>query len=82
MADGSDADKIAAYNFVASQLTNLTKMTQVMVDLAKESGELMERGDVEGLVDKLVAIVADELKELDNYEEIIDRIVTRIDEIQ
>ena len=82
MADGSDADKIAAYNFVASQLTNLTKMTQVMVDLAKESGELMERGHVEGLVDKLVAIVADELKELDNYEEIIDRIVTRIDEIQ
>ena len=82
MADGSDADKIAAYNFVASQLTNLTKMTQVMVDLAKESGGLMERGDVEGLVDKLVAIVADELKELDNYEEIIDRIVSRIDEIQ
>ena len=53
-----------------------------MVKLAKESGELMERGDVEGLVDKLVAIVADELKELDNYETIIDSIVSRIDEIQ
>ena len=82
MSDGSDADKIAAYNFVASQLTNLTKMTETMVKLAKESGELMERGDVEGLVDKLVAIVADELKELDNYETIIDKIVSRIDEIQ
>jgi len=82
MSDGSDADKIAAYNFVASQLTNLTKMTETMVKLAKESGELMERGDVEGLVDKLVGIVASELKDLPDYEQIIDKIVSRIDEIQ
>ena len=78
MADGDDANKISAMNFVASQLVNLTKMTETLVKLSKESGELMERSDVEGLVDKLVIIVADELKGVAGYEQIIDKIVERI----
>jgi len=82
MADDNDADKIAAYNFVAVQLTALTKMTEIMVKLAKESGELMERGDVEAVVDGIVAIVSEELKSVPNYESIVDRIVTRIAEIE
>ena len=80
MADGSDADKIAAYNFVATQLQALTTMTETMVKLAKESGELMDRGEVEGFVDKIIGIVSEELRSVENYEAIIDRIVSRMDE--
>lgn len=82
MADDSDADKIAAYNFVAIQLLNLTKMTETMVKLAKESGELMERSDVETVVDGILTIVSDELKTVPDYEVIVDRIVSRIEEIE
>jgi len=80
MSDGSDADKISAYNFVATQLQALTKMTETMVKLAKESGELMDRGEVEGFVDKIINIVTDELRSVPDYESIVDRIVTRMDE--
>jgi hypothetical protein len=80
MSDGSDADKISAYNFCASQLQALTKMTETMVKLAKESGELMDRGEVEGFVDKIINIVTDELRSVPDYESIVDRIVTRMDE--
>jgi hypothetical protein len=82
MADDNDADKIAAYNFVAVQLAALTKMTETMVKLAKESGELMERGDVEKVVDGILDIVSEELKSVPDYESIVDRIVTRIEEIE
>jgi len=81
MAEGDDANKIAAYNFVAVQLASLTKMTETMVKLAKESGELMERNDVERIVDTLIGIVTDEIKHVDGYETIVDNIVSRIEEI-
>jgi hypothetical protein len=80
MSDGSDADKISAYNFVATQLQALTKMTETMVKLAKESGELMDRGEVEGFVDKIINIVTEELRSVPDYEGIVDRIVTRMEE--
>ncbi len=82
MADGGEADKIAAYNFVATQLSALTKMTETMVKLAKESGELMDRSEVESFVDSIVGIVADELTGINNYEQTIDSIVTRIEELE
>jgi len=82
MADGSDADKIAAYNFVATQLQALTKMTESMVKLAKESGELMDRSEVESFVDAIVGIVSDELAGIENSNLIIDQIVSRIEEIE
>ena len=81
MAGDSDAEKISAFTFVAAQLQALTKMTESLVKLAKESGELMERNEVEGLVDKLVSIVSEEIKDVEGYEGIIDKIVSRIQEI-
>lgn len=81
MAGDTDAEKISAYTFVATQLQSLSKMTETLVKLAKESGELMERNEVEGLIDKMVGIVADEVKDVEGYEGIIDAIVGRISEL-
>lgn len=81
MGDGSESDQISAYNFVAAQLLSLTKMTEVLVKLSKESGELMERGDVETYTDAVLNIVIEEIKMVPGFEAVIDRIVTRLDDI-
>jgi len=80
MGDGSDADQISAFNFVATQLAALTKMTETLVKLSKESGELMERSQVEAYTDSVLEIVIDELKSVPGFEAIVDRIVTRLDD--
>lgn len=82
MAEDTPADQIAAYNFVAQQLANLTKMTEIKVKLAKDSGELMERSEVEAYVDSVIDIVAEEIHGVPEFEKVIDRIVTRIEEIE
>lgn len=82
MAEDDPASHIAAYNFVASQLVNLTKMTEIMIKLSRESGDLMDRASVEAYVDAVMAIVTDEIKALPDFEPVIDRIVTRIEEIE
>ena len=81
MGDGSEVDQISAYNFVAAQLMSLTKMTEVLVKLAKESGELMERHQVEEYTDAVLNIVIEEIKAVPGFEAVIDRIVTRVDDI-
>ena len=81
MGDGSESDQISAYNFVAAQLLSLTKMTEVLVKLSKESGELMERGDVETYTDAVLNIVIEEIKVVPGFEAVIDRIVTRLEDI-
>jgi hypothetical protein len=79
MGDGSNADQISAFNFVATQLVNLTKMTETLVKLSKESGELMERSQVESYTDAVLNIVIDEIKGVPGFEQIVDRIVARLD---
>lgn len=81
MGDGSESDQISAYNFVAAQLLSLTKMTEVLVKLSKESGELMERGDVETYTDAVLNIVIEEIKVVPGFEAVIDRILTRLEDI-
>lgn len=79
MAD-SEAEKIVAYNFVATQLATLTKMTESMVKLQREAGDLLEKSQVEEFVDRVVQVVSEELSDLPNSEEIVDKIVSRLEE--
>lgn len=78
MAADDDASQISAFNFVAMQLVNLTKMTEVVVKLSKDSGALMEKSKVDDFVDKVIEIVSEELSSLPNHHEIVDRIVDRL----
>lgn len=75
----SKAEKITAYNFVTQQLATLTKMTESLVKLQRESGELMERSEVEAFVDRVIQVVSEELQGIDGFEEIVDRIVSRLE---
>lgn len=81
MAGDSPAEQITAFNFVAAQLANLTKMTETLVKLGKESGDLMSKSDVEAYVDSIVDIVLTEINDVPNFEERVDRINTRISEL-
>jgi hypothetical protein len=82
MAGDSPAEQISAFNFVATQLTALTKMTETLVKLGKESGDLMSKGDVEAYVDDIIDIVLDEIKELPDFETRVDRINSRISQLE
>ena len=84
LAGESNADKIAAYNYVATQLQALTKMTETLVKLGRESGELMNRGDVEAqnqkLLELVISVLHDKVPE-NLYSEIVDELSLRLDEI-
>lgn len=80
LAGDSGAEQIAAYTFVAQQLPVLAKLTETMVKLSRESGELMERNEVIEYTQRIIAIVADELSAVEGSEDIIDRIVSRLEE--
>ena len=82
LAEESPADQIAAYNFVAAQLVNLTKMTETLVKLSKESGDLMPKNEVESYTDAVIGIVLDEIKDVADFEARIDRINTRLEELE
>lgn len=76
----SECEQIAAYNFVANQLATLTKMTETLVKLQREAGDLLDRAEVDVFVDKVISAVSEELKDVPNFEDIVDRIVSRIQE--
>lgn len=80
MAGGNDAEQITAFTFVAAQLPVLAKLTETMVKLSRESGELMERNEVIEYTQRIIAIVAEELSGVDGSEQVIDRIVSRLEE--
>lgn len=79
MAGDTPVEQIAAYNFVATQLPVLTKMTETLVKLSRESGELMERNEVIEYTQRIIGIVAEELRSVEGSEEIIDNIVSRLE---
>ena len=79
LAGPSSAEQIAAYHFVAAQLPILAKLTESLVKLSRESGELMERSEVVAYTQKIIAIVAEELGTVPGSEDIIDKIVSRLE---
>lgn len=82
MAGDSEADQISAFNFVAIQLQALTKMTESLVKLGKESGDLMPKTEVETYVDSVLEIVIDELQKTPGFEPVVDKIVSRISSLE
>lgn len=79
LAGDTPAEQITAYGFVAQQLPVLAKLTETMVKLSRESGELMERNEVIEYTQRIIAIVAEELAPVQGSEAIIDRIVSRLE---
>lgn len=79
LAGDSPAEQITAYQFVAAQLPILAKLTETMVKLSRESGELMERNEVIEYTQRIIQIVAEELKGVEGSEAVIDRIVSRLE---
>jgi len=82
MAGDTEAEQISAFNFVAVQLAALTKMSETLIKLSKESGSLMERAEVEAYTDSILGIVIEEIKTLHGFEAVVDRIVARIAELE
>lgn len=80
LAGDDEASQITAMNFASSQLATITKMTETMVKLAREAGELMSRTEVEEIVDAVVQIVSEELQGANIAEEVVDRIADRVEE--
>lgn len=80
MAGDDEASQIAAMNFAAGRLADITKMTESMVKLARESGDLMSRVEVEEFVDGVVRIVSEELNDVPDSNAVVDRIESRIKE--
>lgn len=80
LAGESGAEQIAAYTFVSQQLPVLAKLTETMVKLSRESGELMERNEVIEYTQRIIAVVAEELGTVEGSEQIIDRIVSRLEQ--
>lgn len=80
LAGDDEASQIVAYNFVATQLASLTKMTESFMRLARESGELMSREEVEDFVDRVIVIISEEISHLPGHESVVDRIAERINE--
>ena len=85
MAGESNADKIAAYNFVATQLQAVVKMTETLVKLGRESGELMNREEVEAQSVKMIELVIDVVKnqvpDPEHYARLVDELNSRLDEL-
>lgn len=80
LADDDPASKISAYNFVSGALGQLTKMTEALNKLNKESGNLMSRDEVMDTIDDFMEIVAEELRGVPDSDQIVDNIVSRISE--
>ena len=59
-------------------LASIVKSTETMVKLARESGELLSRVEVEEFVDGVVTIVSEELEAASVSEDVVDRIAARI----
>jgi len=80
MAGDDPASQINAMNFAAGQLASIVKSTETMVKLARESGDMLSRVEVEELVDKVVDIVGEELKAGNVDNAVTDRIARRLNE--
>lgn len=80
MAGDDPASQINAMNFAASQLSSIVKSTETMVKLARESGDMLSRVEVEELVDKVVDIVGQELNAGNVDNAVVDKIAARINE--
>ena len=80
MAGDDEASQITAMNFASSQLASITKMTETMVKLSREAGELMSRVEVEEIVDSIIQIISEELTGAEVDESVVDRIATKIEE--
>lgn len=78
MAGDNDAELMSAMTFASIQLAQIVKATETMVKLARESGELMSRVEVEEFVDNIVNIVSDELQKAGTPETVVDKIADRI----
>ena len=78
MAGDNEAEQINAMNFASTQLASIVKSTETMVKLARESGELLSRVEVEEFVDGVVTIVSEELEAASVSEDVVDRIAARI----
>lgn len=80
MAGDDEASQITAMNFASSQLAAITKMTETMVKLSREAGELMSRVEVEEVIDSIIQIISEELQGADVAEDVVDRIASKIEE--
>lgn len=80
LAGDNEAEQINAMNFASTQLASIVKATETMVKLARESGELMSRVEVEEFVDGVVTIVSEELQKVSADETVVDAIAERIQE--
>jgi len=74
----TDADFIAAFPQVEKFLKRVTDLKKSNLFLEQKSGSTLSRDQAFGLVREMIEVVVEELDGIPNYEQIMDRIVTRI----
>jgi hypothetical protein len=74
----SDAEFLQAFPQIERFLRSVAELKKSSFFLEQKSGAMLSREQAFGLVRLMIAIVVDELDGIPNYEQIMDRIVTRI----
>ncbi len=74
----SDAEFLAAYPEVEKSLKTLADLKKANFFLEQKSGAMLSRDQAFGLFQEIISIVVDELADVPDYTEIMDRIITRV----
>lgn len=78
LANRTDAEFLAAYPEVEKSLKTLAELKKSNFHLETKSGATLSREQAFALVRLMIEIAVDELNGIPNYEQIMDRIVTRL----
>ena len=76
--DGDRGDMLAAFSSVNTYLQTIEKLVSSCHRLETSLGSLLTKASIFSLGQEIVNILADELKEVEGYEQIVDNISTRI----
>ena len=77
----TDADFLAYGGAIDRQLKTVEKVVKSMVELDEKVGSVLSQEQLIVIIRSLAQIIHDELKEMDGYEEVEDRIGSRFAEL-
>jgi len=74
----TDAEFVSAFPQVEKFLKTLAELKKSSFFLEQKSGAMLSRSAAFGLFQEIVAIIVDELDGIQDYEQIVDRIIARV----
>lgn len=74
----TQADKIQAFPAILDAASKLDRLVTSLARLEKQSGQVLEKAAIQKLGRDIVAILIDELKDIEDRDSIVDRIAKKI----